>query len=102
MAVSNNMLDFIDEIIPASHLVEGDDFEIVSFLVFNPLEMVVRSTDQYYGFDTLSLISDKTPVDQLIKREIARNNGEIPTAFIPTPYPNCLPSCFYKFSSPID
>ena len=36
------------------------------------------------------------------QREIARKNGEFLTVLIPTPYPNCLPSCFYKLSSPIE
>jgi|GEM_PF-4573921 len=66
----NQIMQYVKHIIPASHLKEGYDFDIVSFLIFDPDELEFQTFDQYYQTSSLDIIKDgewgQTPKEILL------------------------------------
>lgn len=102
---SNNMLHFIEEIIPAGNLVEGVDFEIISFFVYDLDEDDFCTIGRYYSMDTSSILfkikSDSVAKDAILQ-EITTRTGITSIDLLPTPFPENPLACFYKLNSPID
>jgi hypothetical protein len=102
---SNNILDFIEQVIPRRGLVEGKDFEIISYWVYDFEEDEFRTIDSYYNMDT-SLLFRKARAGLSFKKaiyeEIASRTGLPPTNLCQTPFPAHPASYFYKMKSPID
>lgn len=54
--METGVFSFIDDFFPASELIRGKDFEVVSFLVMEE-EMELYSADYYYNVDTSMLLN---------------------------------------------
>jgi hypothetical protein len=102
---STNILDFIKEIIPTRNLVKGDDFEIISFLVYDLEEDELSTIDRYYNINASSLFR-KAKVGSSFKnaiyQEITSKTGMPPTGLCQTPFLDNPASYFYKLKSAID
>jgi hypothetical protein len=102
---TNNMRHFIEKIIPARDLVEGVDYEISSFFVYDLEEHELYTIGDYYGLDASSLlcsIKNGSSVKADITNEITSKTGLIPNGLCSTPFPENPFASFYQFTSPID
>ncbi len=96
---SNNILEFLEEIIPAANMVNGDDFEIISFFGFDRDELETFPINRIFGINVLSIVKGNKGIlktSMLISSAISQKNLPVSLDLSPTPYPENPCGYFYR------
>lgn len=102
---SNKINDFVTTVIPAGHLVEGVDFEVISYISFDMDIMETVPINTFYHIDTLSLVTNMkvgTNIEDQLRKIISSRNDVQGCWINKTPIPEHAYLRFYRLKSPLD